>query len=113
MSVEHIGCCGAYCGTCPVIRAGSCRGCKTGYESGERELSKARCRMKVCCITRGHSTCGDCDEYTSCQVLQGFLAKSGYKYGKYRQALEFIREQGYEEFLRIADGWKAQYGKYE
>jgi hypothetical protein len=26
----------------------TCRGCKLGYEHGERDLSKAKCEIKVC-----------------------------------------------------------------
>jgi len=37
--------------------------------------------------------------------------KSGYKYGKYRQSIEFIRANGYERFIKIADTWKGPYGK--
>lgn len=112
MSVEQIGCCGAYCGTCPVIRENACRGCKLGYSTGERDLSKAKCKMKVCCISKGYNSCADCDAFESCEIIQNFLNKNGYKYKKYKEALEFIRENGYEKFLSIADSWKRQYGKY-
>ena len=113
MSIEEIGCCGAYCGTCRVIKEGACRGCKLGYGNGERDLALAKCKMKVCCITKGYASCADCDDYSTCDILQGFLGKNGYKYKKYREALEFIRENGYDAFLEIADGWKNQYGKYK
>jgi hypothetical protein len=112
MSIEAIGCCGAYCGTCRVIKEGACRGCKMGYLSGERDLALAKCKMKVCCITKRYASCADCDDYSTCDVLQGFFGKNGYKYKKYREALEFIREDGYDAFLAIADGWTNQYGKY-
>jgi hypothetical protein len=42
-----------------------------------------------------------------------FYRKSGYKYKKYRQAVEYIRENGYECFLEIADRWTGPYGNYE
>ena len=113
MSIEELGCCGAYCRTCPGFRDGPCRGCKLGYESGERDLSKARCKIKVCCMTKGFNSCADCSQYNSCDSLQGFYRKNGYKYGKYREATEFIRAKGYAHFIRIAEAWKAQYGKYE
>ncbi|MFH1851802.1 MAG: DUF3795 domain-containing protein [Candidatus Neomarinimicrobiota bacterium] len=112
MSIEAIGCCGAYCGRCPELREGRCRGCKLGYADGSRDLSKARCRMKVCCLTKALASCADCGEYQSCAALNSFLGKNGYKYQKYRQALEFIRTNGYAEFLAIADGWTRQYGRY-
>jgi len=61
---------------------------------------------------KGHNSCADCDEYSFCGTIQGFYKKSGYKYSKYREATEFIRANGYDEFLAIASRWKNQYGKY-
>ena len=50
MSIREIGCCGAYCKTCRSYTTGNnCRGCKLGYESGERDINKAKCKIKVCC----------------------------------------------------------------
>ena len=113
MSIEEIGCCGAYCGTCRALKEGACRGCKLGYQTGERDLSKAKCAMKVCCVGKGYASCADCAEYNSCDTLQAFYAKNGYKYGKYREALEFIREHGYDAFVALADGWHGPYGRYK
>jgi hypothetical protein len=73
--VEEISCCGASCGTCRAYMV-ACTGCGIGYQSGERDIAKVRC-----------------------EVLGAFRGKTGYKYGKYRQALEFIRQDGYESFL--------------
>jgi len=39
-------------------------------------------------------------------------AKNGHKYQKYKQAVIFIKEHGYSEFMAIADNWKNAYGKY-
>jgi hypothetical protein len=44
--------------------------------------------------------------------LGEFHAKNGYKYGKYREALVFIRENGHRSFVAIADGWTGACGKY-
>jgi len=112
MSKEEIGCCGAYCGTCKVLKENLCRGCKLGYKNGERDISKAKCKMKVCCITHNYISCADCNEYNSCSIIRDFQSKKGYKYKKYKEALEFIRENGYDKFLEIADKWRMQYGKY-
>ena len=112
MSVLEIGCCGAYCRTCPEMRNGRCAGCKIGYDDGTRDIAKARCKMKVCCLGKGLATCADCDSYASCETIQNFHSKNGYKYKKYRQAVLFIQEHGYRAFLKIADGWKNQYGRY-
>jgi hypothetical protein len=111
MSLREIGCCGAYCTTCRAYKV-ACRGCKIGYELGERDIAKARCKIKLCCISRQLETCADCSEYVACEVLGAFHGKVGYKYGKYRQALEYIREHGYEAFLVVADCWTGAYGKY-
>ena len=112
MSVSEVGCCGAYCGTCPALRNKTCKGCKTGYENGERELQKAKCKIKVCCIKKEHQSCSDCSEYADCGTLSDFYNKNGYKYGKYKQAAEFIRQYGYGAFLEIADKWTNAYGRY-
>lgn len=69
---EEIGCCGTYCGTCREYLK-TCKGCKPGYLDGSRDLSRARCKMKKCCLTRGHITCGDCEEYDRCEIIQSFL----------------------------------------
>jgi len=119
MTVEEIGCCGAYCRTCiewqkekyPNER--TCRGCKLGYQSGERDISKAKCKIKVCCFKeKGLETCADCSDYP-CEILVEFWSKKGWKYKQYKKQLEFIRQNGYEEFLKIADTWKGPRGKLE
>jgi hypothetical protein len=113
MTIAEIGCCGAYCRTCRAIADKTCAGCKLGYAKGERDIDKARCRIKLCCFRdRKLDTCADCPEYLTCQIIQGMYNKNGFKYGKYRQAAEFIRSRGYAEFLKIADTWKGPYGRY-
>ena len=111
MAIEEIGCCGAYCRTCRAY-GNPCKGCKAGYDTGERDIEKARCQIKVCCVTRKHSTCAGCADFGDCPTLGGFYAKSGYKYGKYRQALEYIRTKGYVAFLTVAVKWTGAYGRY-
>lgn len=113
MSKVEIGSCGAYCKTCRVYLEGICIGCKIGYVDGTRDISKAKCKMKVCCIKKGYSSCADCTEYQSCMTLNEFYNKNGFKYRKYKQANEFIRQNGYDKFFEIADKWKNAYGKYE
>jgi hypothetical protein len=113
MSVIEIGCCGAYCRTCRKSASGSnCHGCKLGYESGERDINKARCKIKVCCFReRKFETCADCPDYSSCDIIQGFYKKGGYKYGKYRQSIEFIKGNGYARFIEAAGGWNGSCGR--
>ncbi|MDW7733326.1 MAG: DUF3795 domain-containing protein [Methanolobus sp.] len=113
MTLIKIGCCGAYCGTCRAWKEQACKGCKIGYENGERDISKARCKIKVCCIGRAYTSCADCPDILTCQVVNSFHSRKGYKYAKYKQAIGFIRQNGYVEFLKIADTWTNAYGKYE
>jgi hypothetical protein len=42
--------------------------------------------------------------------MVGFFNKKGYKYRKYREAIEFIRAHGYPAFLTQADAWSGAYG---
>ena len=113
MSIREIGCCGAYCKTCRLSTSeSSCRGCKLGYENGERDINKARCKIKVCCFGEMRlETCADCPDYASCDIIQGFYKKGGYKYEKYRQATDYIKNNGYAKFIEVADGWKGPYGR--
>ena len=112
MSKIELGCCGAYCRTCKVYEIGSCKGCKIGYDNGLRDLSKAKCKIKVCCIEKKMTSCADCLDYDSCSIIQKFHNHKGYKYGKYRQAIGYIKDNGYEEFFKLADEWNNAYGKY-
>ena len=108
---EKIGCCGAYRKTCREFEK-TCKGCKPGYLDGSRDLSRAKCRMKKCCLTKGHITCADCEKYDRCEIIQSFLNHPGYKYSKYKQALEFIHAHDYAAFMKAAENWKNAYGKY-
>ena len=108
---EKIGCCGSYYKACREFEK-TCKGCKPGYLDGSRDLSRAKCRMKKCCLTRGYITCGDCEEYERCEIIQSFLNHPCYKYSKYKQALEYIRAHDYVAFMKAAENWKNAYGKY-
>ena len=54
-----------------------------------------------------YNTCADCSNYP-CKVLEEFFNKGR---TKYRKQLDFIRNQGYNEFLENADQWKGPSGK--
>jgi hypothetical protein len=113
MSVREIGCCGAYCRTCRPYTTGFCRGCKIGYEKGQRDIDRARCRIKVCCFRdRGLETCADCPDYP-CKLFDKYFSKKGWKYKQTRRQLEFIREYGYKKFLKIANKWRDCRGRLE
>jgi len=113
MSKEQVGCCGAYCGTCPEMQNNRCKGCKIGYQNGARDISKAKCKVKVCCIPKGFDSCADCHEFNTCEIIASFHNKNGYKYKKYKEALEFIKSSGYIKFLKVSSTWSRQYGKYK
>jgi hypothetical protein len=109
-----VGCCGAYCKTCGVIKEGACRGCKLGYENGERDINKSKCKIKVCCFRdKKLMTCADCAELSTCRTINDFYGKNGHKYKKYQEAVEFIRKNGYARFAEVAAGWKNAYGRYD
>lgn len=113
-SKEYIGCCGAYCKTCKPFIERFCKGCKLGYCDGARDLSRARCRIKVCCLgEKKLQTCADCDTYGQCGIIGEFYGRNGTKYRKYRQSIEFIRQNGYDKFVERAAGWKNAYGKLD
>ena len=113
MTTKEIGCCGAYCKTCRMSVTGSqCRGCKLGYDTGGRDILKAKCRIKLCCFRDNQlETCADCSNYVTCNVIKSYQDKSGMKYRKYKESIEFIKSNGYEEFIKIADNWTGPYGK--
>ena len=113
MPKELLGCCGAYCKTCKVSVQHLCKGCKVGYDTGERDITKAKCAMKVCCVKRGLISCADCEAYLNCEILAAFYGHESYKYRKYRQATQYIRAHGYEAFFQCADGWSGAYGKLD
>jgi|SRR3989304_7539610 len=114
LTIRFIGCCGAYCKTCKVLIEGFCKGCKLGYDEWERDINKAKCAMKVCCFKEKKlETCADCPDYSECKIIQHFYSKNGYKYKKYKQSIEFIRENGYSRFIKLANGWKSPYGKLD
>jgi hypothetical protein len=113
-SKTYIACCGAYCKTCKPYNEGHCKGCKIGYESGERDINKTKCKIKLCCFrdNKFHS-CADCSKLESCNIVGSMYAKKGYKYKKYKESLEFIKENGYPKFIKLANKWKEPYGKLE
>ena len=115
MSIREIGCCGAYCKTCRASISGSiCRGCKLGYEDGERDINRAKCKIKVCCLKeKKFETCADCYDYPSCDTIQSLYRKNGYKYKRYQQSIEFIRNNGYARFIEVAESWKGPYGRLD
>ena len=109
--IRFVGYCGAYCKTCKPFIEGSCKGCKLGYEKGERSINRSKCEMKLCCFRdKKLENCADCQEYSECDTINNFYGKNGYKYKKYKQNNEFIRENGYSKFISLTNNWKNAYG---
>jgi hypothetical protein len=74
-------------------------------------LKNARCTIKRCCLlNKKLNTCADCPDYESCKTIHGLYEKNGYKYGKYKVSMEFIRQNGYLAFIAAARSWKRAYG---
>ncbi len=112
MSVREIRCCGTYCKTCiqwqktKYPNEHTCQGCKLGYENDKRDITKAKCEIKICCFGKKHlETCADCPNYP-CPITEKFYSKKGYKYKQYQKQLEFIKQNGYKTFLEQAEKWK-------
>ena len=117
MTIEEIGCCGAYCKPCLERQRKNhpdrknCQGCKLGYATGERNINRARCKVKSCCYKdRELQTCADCDDYP-CYMLQKFYERKKYPGTQYRASIEFIRKHGYDAFLKKGDQWSGRHGK--
>ena len=110
MNTFAMGCCGACCQTCPE-RGKTCKGCQTGYADGSRNLNRAKCKIKICCIRKGYVSCADCADWERCPTLQACYGHTGYKYGKYRRSIAYIRDHGYAAFWERAAGWTGACGK--
>ena len=111
MTILEIGCCGAYCGRCGEYTGGHCKGCKLGYDTGERDIERAKCGIKLCCFKeKGLQTCADCPDLEDCETIQSWYDK-GPKYQRYRKLLYHIRENGYDSYLKKADNWNDSAGK--
>jgi hypothetical protein len=95
------------------LKEQACKGCKLGYDAGKRDIDKAKCKIKVCCLKKRYNSCANCSEILQCLTINEFYSKDGYKYKKYKQAIEFIKRNGYPEFLKIADTRTHAYGRYK
>ena len=107
---KYIGSCGCYCKTCPELAKGLCKGCKLGYDSGERDINKAKCKIKLCCFKdKKLETCADCPEHLSCELIGGRF--KDYRLRKCLEIMRYINDHGYDGFMRAAKDWKNAYGK--
>jgi hypothetical protein len=111
---EYIGCCGAYCGKCASYIRGTCKGCKFGYDNGERNINKAQCKIKLCCYRdKKLETCANCSKIETCDKISMFFNKGSPEYKRYKQSIEYIRIQGYQKFLSKVKKWTKRYGKLD
>lgn len=111
-SLRLIGCCGANCSTCRSFILGQCRGCKIGYDDGTRSLKTVKCKVKLCCLTRGDMvTCADCGDYQGCDTIRAFHERKESKYRRdYHRPVDYIRKNGYSAYLRGARKWRGPFG---
>jgi len=47
----------------------------------------------------------------NCKIVGDWYTKKGYKYQKYKKAIEYIRKNGYPDFIKLDDKWKGAFGK--
>ena len=95
------------------VEAGS-GACKIGLDTGEREIRKAKCRIKICCFGDNRfDTCADCSKFESCNLIGSWYVKKGYHGEKYKQSLEYIKKNTYSEFIKVADKWKGASGRLD
>ena len=108
---NYIACCGFYCKTCKEFTGKHCRGCKTGYENKDRDLSKAKCNIKLCCYRdKEYRTCADCDIFSSCSIITKRFKPGTYSNKKCMQYLQYIKNNGYVAFIKKANNWHNHYG---
>jgi|SaaInlLV_10m_DNA_2_1039722.scaffolds.fasta_scaffold06435_3 hypothetical protein len=62
----------AYCGLdCRI-----CKGCQNFCRGENVSKSCAKCKMRACAMKRKEASCGSCDEYASCKLVNGHLDRN-------------------------------------
>ncbi len=108
----YIGCCGAYCEKCKAFVDKSCKGCKIGYDTKERDINKAKCKIKLCCFRdKKLDTCADCDQFSNCKIFNNKFKIGTRDNKKCQESLNFIKNEGYDKFLLKTKNWKSHIGK--
>jgi len=109
---NYIACCGCYCKTCKAFISNSCRGCIIGYETKERDINRAKCKIKICCYKEKKlSTCAECKDFSKCALIAGRFKAGSYDNKKCLEALEYIKNYGKNNFMDKANKWKGHFGK--
>lgn len=88
--------CGLYCGSCGKYLKGKCQGC-------EKNEKASWCKIRLCCLENGYSSCAECTEYTNvmeCSKYNNFIAKViGFVFNSDRsKCIQMIKEKGYDNF---------------
>jgi hypothetical protein len=110
--IKYIGCCGAYCKNCRSLIRKCCKGCKIGFKDGERNINLSKCNVKICCFrVNNFESCAECKKIESCGIMKKWYKKNDGKYGKYKELLEYIKNNGYDKFIEIANNWKNEFGE--
>ncbi len=64
--------CGLSCMACPLMKAGTCKGCASGKEASEEMLAKKPCPVLKCAAMKGIDYCGTgCGKFTECDKMIG------------------------------------------
>ncbi len=108
----YIACCGAYCRTCKPFIEGHCKGCKVGYNLDNRDINRAKCKIKLCCFRDNKfDSCAECSKFSNCEIFFGRFKIGTRDNKKYQESLAFIKKNGYLKFIKLADNWKGPCGK--
>jgi len=57
-------------------------------------------------------TCAECKEYEDCHMLAEFHGKKPHEYRKFRESFDYIRANGYGEFLLKARECRRACGEF-
>lgn len=69
---KMIGACGLACTTCPLMKAGKCKGCASGTEASAEMVEKKPCPVLKCAAMKKIDYCGtSCKMFTKCPKLVG------------------------------------------
>lgn len=95
-----VGCCGIDCGLCPryyTVGSSRCPGC-CGPDFHSQHPS---CPIVTCCVVKKDlEVCAQCDEFP-CPRFEGWdVSDSFVTHKKSISNLDFIKEQGIEEFMK-------------
>jgi len=121
VDLKMLGYCGIYCPRCDIFQA-----CKAGDAAKQREIAdwinhhfdaectpeqircggckgpleehwSVGCKVRVCASKKGVTTCVDCDEYGTCEILESFYRGGDYETA--RATLRRISEIGLVEWI--------------